>query len=351
MFLFKDLAGFDWGKCNKVRKVIAKSKGEEALKVFQKDFIDGCVNISKMTEEGACKIWDSIVDFSKYAFNKCLTKDALVLTDKKELKTIEEVQIGEKIDTPEGFSSVLDKHYNGLKEVYLIELENSMSIKCTLDHKFLCKDNKKRPLWEIFENDLGIICNDVSISKIKSLQRIGEVETMDIEVGNDSHTFFANGIATSNSHSVEYSIISMQDAFLKTYYPGEFYASCLSYLSEDKRIEIIEEAAERDIKVSLPKYGFSKSKLWSFDKEKNLLMMPFGEIVGIGDKTAELIEKSCLVKKKTFFGEKRNLSSLPTTVKTSLVKIHADDKNWQPNKKDIEQIKDLFQYDLRKLFL
>lgn len=221
MFLFKELAGFDWGKCNKVRKVVAKSKGEEALNVFRQDFVSGCMTISQMSEAAASKVWESIVDFSKYAFNR--------------------------------------------------------------------------------------------------------------------------------SHSVEYSIISMWDAWLKTYYPGEFYASCLSYLAEDKRIQIFDEVAERRIRVALPKYHLSDSRYWRYDPQKNTLFMPFSEINGIGEKVAENIKSACTKKKRTFFGNKADLSQIPSSIKSILARVHADDIGWIPKNKDLKEIKDLFKYDLHKI--
>lgn len=221
MFLFKELAGFDWGKCNKVRKVIAKSKGEEALSEFKSDFINGCIQYSGMGEDDALEIWNTIVDFSKYAFNL--------------------------------------------------------------------------------------------------------------------------------SHSVEYSVISMWDAWLKTHYRGEFYASCLSYLDQDKRTEIIEEAADKGINVILPKIHLSDSKKWKYEPENKNLVMPFIEIEGIGEKIADEIATVKNKVRKTFFGSKANLTSLPSTVRMALSAIHAEDNNWKPEYKEINGISKLFKYNLRKI--
>lgn len=186
-------------------------------------------------------------------------------------------------------------------------------------------------------------------TRIKAIKKIGIVRTMDIRMANKTHTFYANGLATSNSHSVSYSIISMWDAYLKTYYPGEFYASCLSYLNEDKRVEIIEEAASRDIGVILPKYNLSKALLWNYDPKKNVLVMPFAEIEGVGEKTALEVEKTCRAVRKTFFGNRTNLGSVSGSVKMSLSKIKADNPDWRPGYKDIPNIKHLFKYNLKKI--
>lgn len=70
MLLFNKLAGFSWVECNKVRKVIAKSKGEEALNVYKDKFIDGCKETSNLEYNKSLEIWNTIVSFSEYSFNK-----------------------------------------------------------------------------------------------------------------------------------------------------------------------------------------------------------------------------------------------------------------------------------------
>jgi len=221
MLMFKELAGFSWGKCNKVRKVIAKSQGEEALNEYKNDFLNGCLEFSQIPVEKSTQIWDSIVSFSKYAFNK--------------------------------------------------------------------------------------------------------------------------------SHSVEYSVISMWDLYLKSRYPGQFYSSCLSYLSEDKRLEILSECVERGFEVILPKMSLSESKNWRCVEKK--MIMPFSEIVGIGPEMASKIESCGKKKRKTFFGIKPNLSSVPDSAKKILSSIHFEEESWKPSYKEVGKIQKYFKYNLEKILM
>lgn len=221
MLMFKELAGFDWAKCNKVRKVIAKSKGEEALNEYRQFFIDGCREKSGLSVEISTSVWDSIVSFSSYAFNL--------------------------------------------------------------------------------------------------------------------------------SHAVEYSVISMWDAWLKTYYRGEFYASCLSYLNEDKCVEILKEAVDIGIDVLLPKYEGSDARLWHYDPDSNSLLMPFSEIIGVGEKQAQAIVDASKRKVHTFFGSKSDFSSLPIKIRQVLELIHASDFRWRPRIGDVKAFKSYFRYDLKKI--
>lgn len=222
MMAFRDLAGFTWGECNKVRKVIAKSKGEEALNEYKARFLAGCRDRAGLDEGKASEIWATIVSFASYAFNL--------------------------------------------------------------------------------------------------------------------------------SHSVEYSVISMWDAWLKSHYRGEFYASSLSYLDEDKRIQMLSEAMQCGYRVALPSFGASHAKLWIYDPETHLLRMPFAEIIGVGEKQAELIHG--LSKKKmqrTFFGYRVDFSQLPASLRKILGDLHAFDGNWSPTRRDLKNLKPFFKYDLAEI--
>lgn len=50
-----------------------------------------------------------------------------------------------------------------------------------------------------------------------------EEDTIDIEVDNENHIFYANGVAGSNSHSVPYALEAYWSAYLKYYCPLTFY--------------------------------------------------------------------------------------------------------------------------------
>jgi DNA polymerase III alpha subunit len=63
------MADMSWEDVSSIRKIIAKSAGADALKDYKKSFIDGSVK-NGVEEETAIDIWDSIVVFGQYAFNK-----------------------------------------------------------------------------------------------------------------------------------------------------------------------------------------------------------------------------------------------------------------------------------------
>jgi len=61
------------------------------------------------------------------------------------------------------------------------------------------------------------------MSNIKSVKLIGSQQTYDLEVDHPDHQYYlSNGMLTSNSHSILYSMISYQTAYLKAHFPIEF---------------------------------------------------------------------------------------------------------------------------------
>ncbi|MCP4648730.1 MAG: DNA polymerase III subunit alpha [PVC group bacterium] len=64
------LAGLKWGVCDKIRKDIAKSKGKDALRKYEEQFVEGCVEKKTLTDEQAYGLWNNIVEYGKYSFNK-----------------------------------------------------------------------------------------------------------------------------------------------------------------------------------------------------------------------------------------------------------------------------------------
>ena len=65
----KELAGFDGLAAENLREAIGKKKRATILKI-KPDFINGCATSGKITEEEAQQLWERIVTFGNYAFNK-----------------------------------------------------------------------------------------------------------------------------------------------------------------------------------------------------------------------------------------------------------------------------------------
>lgn len=65
----KELAGFSGSAAENLREAIGKKKRAAMLKI-KPEFINGCTASGKVSEEEAQQLWDRIVTFGRYAFNK-----------------------------------------------------------------------------------------------------------------------------------------------------------------------------------------------------------------------------------------------------------------------------------------
>lgn len=100
---------------------------------------------------------------------------------------------------------------------------------------------------------------------------------------------FNGGYGFNLAHATAYTMLSYIDMWLKVNYPMEFMCAFLSMSPDDKKEEIIKEAIRMNVKIEPPTINISDSKKWIIHNQS--LYMPFIEIKGIGEKTAEKIVK------------------------------------------------------------
>lgn len=155
MRICNEIAGMSLGDSDGVRKAVGKKNAKD-LHQYKDMFINGCIQRALVDENTAKLLFDIIEKSGRYSFNACLTPDTVVETNSGH-KTIENLEIGEKVNSPYGFVEVVNKFDNGIKEVYEITLADGKTIKCTIDHQFLCENGEILPLYEILDKDLSII--------------------------------------------------------------------------------------------------------------------------------------------------------------------------------------------------
>ncbi len=105
---------------------------------------------------------------------------------------------------------------------------------------------------------------------------------------NDIYNFileFAN-YGFNHSHSLAYSMISYQMAFLKYYYPLEFYATLLEHGDSSKNSLYISQVKQN--KINIKNVSISKSKS-SFSIEDGGILFGLGNIKGIGSEASKKI--------------------------------------------------------------
>ena len=251
----KTLAGYNLQEAELLRKAIGKKK-VDLMAELKINFADKAVKVGILNREDANNIFSQIEKSQKYSFNKSVTPDTLVTSITGKVQTIDQLVIGDYISGPNGYVMVLDKFEHGNLIVWEVILESGKSIKCSINHKFLCEDGQVRPLHDILLYDHRIM-TDNSQERIETISRVGYQRTVDIEVDGNAHLFYGNGIATSNSHSVSYALNGYQTAYAKAHLPRSFFTSYLRHAEGKMKPlvevnELINNARAMDIDVTPP---------------------------------------------------------------------------------------------------
>ena len=142
----------------------------------------------------------------------------------------------------------------------------------------------------------------------------------------------------NKSHAVAYSVISYQTAWLKYYYPAEFFAALLSSElgSMDKVTQYISDAKHFDIDVLPPDVNES---LWPFNVVGKNIRFGMGAVKNVGENAVEEIVRERL-NAGPFTGflnfcERVNLKIINTRVFESLIKVGAFDECEKMNRKTL----------------
>lgn len=154
--------GFTLEEAETLRRIVGKKKVEEMP--AWKDKVYAKAKEKGLAENIAAMYWKILDDSSNYSFNKCLSLDTMVET-KDDFKIISDIKPGEEIYA---YNAPLDKfELKPVKDVifseaelYEITFENGLQIKCSMEHKFLCKDGKMRKIKDIIELGLEIVCKE-----------------------------------------------------------------------------------------------------------------------------------------------------------------------------------------------
>lgn len=130
----------------------------------------------------------------------------------------------------------------------------------------------------------------------------------------------------NKSHSVAYAVISYRTAYLKTYYPEEYY-SCLMNVEKSKINTYIQDLAKNDIEILTPDINKSQAT-FSPDGRKQIR---FG-LTGVKDVSSESVKEILRVREEkgeftSFFDffKKIDRSKLSEKVITQLIKAGAFD--------------------------
>ncbi len=140
-----ELAGYDLGEADMIRKAVAKKK-EDQLLAHRKKFVEGCEK-NGIPRDVAEAIFNDIEYFARYGFNKCLPGDVEILDAATgQLVRIEDLFTGQAqvhrtlslnpdtLTLTEGaIRAVMD---NGIKPVYRLRTALGHEIEATANHPF-----------------------------------------------------------------------------------------------------------------------------------------------------------------------------------------------------------------------
>lgn len=91
----------------------------------------------------------------------------------------------------------------------------------------------------------------------------------------------------NESHSTAYSVVSYWTCYLKTHYPAEYFASCLSIVADDKYEDIVTNAKECGIDILPPQINYSTDKFVIHGE--NQILAPFSSVKFLSEITAKKI--------------------------------------------------------------
>jgi DNA polymerase-3 subunit alpha len=142
----------------------------------------------------------------------------------------------------------------------------------------------------------------------------------------------------NKSHAVAYSVISYQTAFLKHYYPAQFFAALLGteINNKEKITSYIQEAKNNGISILPPDVNES---LWLFNVIGDTIRFGLGAVKGVGESAVEEIVRERAengpFKGYVEFCERVNLKAVNKRVMEALIKVGAFDSCEKFNRKTL----------------
>ena len=156
----KQIAGFSLEESDKIRKACGKKLPEEMAK-YKDKFISGCLN-NNYDKELAEKLWALIDAAAGYSFNKCICGNETIKDTNGNIHYIKDLKPNTELMSIDENGCIIPNRLvklisSGKQQLYEFEFNNGIKIKCTMNHKFLCEDNKYHTMKDILNNDLEVV--------------------------------------------------------------------------------------------------------------------------------------------------------------------------------------------------
>lgn len=307
-----EVAGLTPEESDTIRRLTAKKKDPLTLAPLKEKFIKGATKTTNA--KTAEDLWKKIEISAKYQFNKCLHKDTEIYVKYRNIRmgmadeSVESMSV-ERLyalmtitkgkseffvlgpeyvkDRSAGgnkWHKVKDIYDNGVQDIVRVWINERQYIDSTKTHKHRLSKGWKEA-YRIHQMDR--IATNAGMKTVWKKTWEGQAQTYDIELYDEPHAFYANGIITHNSHSVAYSQLSYITAMLKYYYPAEFMCSLLLNAGQPHKIvEYMTECNRLGIPVKTPDVNKSEE---SYVVKDGVIYMGLSNIWGISDTLAKRI--------------------------------------------------------------
>lgn len=273
-----------------IKAISKKNLGK--MKKYEEQFITNGQKTLNQSREELQGLFNLIKSFAGYGFNKSLDSNTLIPTTSGQ-KSIKNIKTGDVVYSINEFNTkvesiVLNLYDHGTLDGYQITFDDNYSVICTLNHKFLTRKGQQ-PLWKIIKNKLYVLCDGNMSRKVMKISYVGKRQMYDIEVSCPTHNFILpTGVITSNSHAVEYSMLSARTLYLKVHYPIETYCAFTGTLDTgDDRIQIYRRDAQRHNIIFEP-IDLNLSDI-NFKIINEKIYYGFSKIKGIGEEVSKRI--------------------------------------------------------------
>lgn len=153
--LFVELCGMTNPEAAHALKAVAKKKAD-VLESLKPKIINGAALV--VGQERAESLYESLVTFGRYAFNKCLDGSTKIKTPEGSIE-IRNIKIGDTVLSRHGKMIIHARVKDVIKKkdkLYCFTLANGKKIRCTMEHKFMCSDGKYHEMKDIISNNLDI---------------------------------------------------------------------------------------------------------------------------------------------------------------------------------------------------
>lgn len=296
-----------------VMRTAMKKHDKAMMDEFRAKFIDGAVK-NGLDAMRAIGVWEKLLAFFAYGFNRCLVGDTLVLTASGEYVRISTLykrhcagaEIWLKSWDKESGTVVDHKvgavYKNGKRNVARLSLRSGNSVTLTSRHGVATKRGF-RIAKDLRADDDILFLPDGSDSLDASVMKLDRchyddnvpVTTYDISMAGEPRNYFANGFLVHNSHSASYAVTGYYCQWLKVHYPLEFWAATLEHAHVDeKKNENIWTFRKHIQQIGIEFEPPAATRPTAeFSIEGDRIAWPVKAIKGIGVKTADAIATSC----------------------------------------------------------